>query len=297
MTHKSGVLSVFVFLQFFLAGCAPDYKLDDMKSITPKGSAFYRALHGEYVKLADIEASRPDMPDAYQYADRAVKSAQGGPQNPEAIGKRELPKGKVHLLQNARDRLTSALVAGGRKKAPRDSAHAQAMFDCWMEEQEENYQPKDIAKCRKAFEKSLSKVMAALEKKPEAKQMAKAEPMAKPAPKPAPPPRSFIVFFDWDKAKFRTDVQRIIEEAIGYAGRNQMLRVNLTGHADRTGSPRYNLALSQRRAKAVKVAFMKAGFMAGDISVVGRGESRPLVPTADGIREPRNRRVEIVLSQ
>ncbi len=117
----------------------------------------------------------------------------------------------------------------------------------------------------------------------------------KPKPKPAPPAplRSYIVFFDWDKADIRADAQMVLVAAAAYAKRRGLVRVNLTGHADLSGKTGYNMRLSLRRAQAVRVAFIKLGISASDISLVGRGESQPLVATADGVREPRNRRVEI----
>jgi hypothetical protein len=73
--------------------------------------------------------------------------------------------------------------------------------------------------------------------------------------------------------------------------------VTATGHADRSGPEGYNMALSLRRANAVKNSLVRNGVPAASIAVVGRGESQPLVPTADGVREPQNRRVEIVVGQ
>ena len=120
-------------------------------------------------------------------------------------------------------------------------------------------------------------------------------PVAKPAPPPPPPPapRSFIVFFDWDRSDIRPDAQRVLEAAAAHYKNRGLVRVNLTGHADRSGPARYNMGLSLRRAQAVKAAMVKLGVSANNISLVGRGESEPLVATADGVREPRNRRVEI----
>ncbi|MDY0240902.1 MAG: OmpA family protein, partial [Rhodospirillaceae bacterium] len=57
----------------------------------------------------------------------------------------------------------------------------------------------------------------------------------------------------------------------------------------------YNMALSLRRANAVKAELVKLGIPANEISVVGKGKADPLVPTADGVREPQNRRVQINL--
>jgi outer membrane protein OmpA-like peptidoglycan-associated protein len=72
-------------------------------------------------------------------------------------------------------------------------------------------------------------------------------------------------------------------------------RITATGHADTSGPENYNMALSLRRANAVKDALVREGVPATAIAVIGRGESQPLVPTADGVREPQNRRVEIVV--
>jgi flagellar motor protein MotB len=71
--------------------------------------------------------------------------------------------------------------------------------------------------------------------------------------------------------------------------------IDVTGHADRAGGDAYNMALSLRRANMVKDQLVREGIAANQITVVGRGESQPLLPTADGVREPQNRRVEIVL--
>ena len=74
-----------------------------------------------------------------------------------------------------------------------------------------------------------------------------------------------------------------------------MTRIELAGHADRSGTVRYNQALSLRRAEAVAAELIRLGVPRPRITVQGFGESRALVPTADGVREPQNRRVEIVL--
>jgi OmpA-OmpF porin, OOP family len=128
-------------------------------------------------------------------------------------------------------------------------------------------------------------------------------PAPPPAPQAAPPPpppapaiqRSFLVFFDFDRSNITQEADRVIREAAGNAKRGSVSRINVTGHADRSGPDRYNMALSMRRADAVKAVLIREGVPADQITVVGRGETQPLVPTADGVREPQNRRVEIVL--
>jgi outer membrane protein OmpA-like peptidoglycan-associated protein len=118
------------------------------------------------------------------------------------------------------------------------------------------------------------------------------------APPPAPPPapkKNYLVFFDFDRSNITADAQRVIEEAATAAKAGNVARIQLTGHTDRSGSDAYNLALGTRRGDAVKQALIRLGIPAASIAVISRGESQPLVPTADGVREPQNRRVEIML--
>ena len=122
-----------------------------------------------------------------------------------------------------------------------------------------------------------------------------AAPAPAPAPVAAPIQRNFLVFFDWDKADITAEAQRVIQQAAASAKAGNVARITLTGHADRSGPERYNQKLSERRAAAVKAELVKQGIAANQIVTIGKGETQPLVPTADGVREPQNRRVEIVL--
>ena len=128
---------------------------------------------------------------------------------------------------------------------------------------------------------------------------APAAPMAPvPAPTPAAQPapaRTYLVFFDFDRADLTDRARQIIAEAAQNSARVQTTRIEVAGHADRSGSPQYNQRLSQRRADAVAAELGRLGIARSAISVQAFGESRPLVATADGVREPQNRRVEIVL--
>ncbi|MDB5359162.1 MAG: hypothetical protein JWO51_459, partial [Rhodospirillales bacterium] len=74
-----------------------------------------------------------------------------------------------------------------------------------------------------------------------------------------------------------------------------MTQINVTGHTDTVGSAKYNQALSERRAAAVKQQLITDGVPSAEIATSGVGKSGLLVPTADGVREPQNRRAEIVL--
>jgi OOP family OmpA-OmpF porin len=123
-------------------------------------------------------------------------------------------------------------------------------------------------------------------------------PVAQAAPAPAVAPqiaRTYLVFFDWDRADLTDRARQIIAEAAQNSTRVQTTRIEVAGHADRSGSPQYNQRLSQRRADVVAAELDRLGVARSAIMVQAFGESRPLVPTADGVREPQNRRVEIVL--
>jgi OmpA-OmpF porin, OOP family len=120
-----------------------------------------------------------------------------------------------------------------------------------------------------------------------------------PAPPPPPPPMaaapSFMVFFDWDRSNLSAQALSTIKQAAGAYKTKGNARITATGHTDKSGPEAYNMALSLRRANTVKDALVREGVPATAIAVVGRGESQPLVQTADGVREPQNRRVEIVI--
>ena len=249
-------------------------------------SDFTKALTKDYFAQARVQ---------YYYShDRfAVKAREADkgknvlPDDPAKAKK--LPSSAKGELTEAHGRLMAALNGGFREQNPKQASKAQTSFDCWLWAVIEKDE-KCIGKCKRAFEKAM-----AAWKPPAPPPPPPPAPVAKPMPKPAPPPppRSFIVFFDWDRAAIRPDAQRILEAAASYSKQRGLSKVNLEGHADRSGKANYNMGLSKRRADAVKAALVKLGLLAGNISVTARGESEPLVSTADGVREPRNRRVEI----
>ncbi len=123
-----------------------------------------------------------------------------------------------------------------------------------------------------------------------------------PAPTPAPAPipiaqpaRSFLVFFDWDKATLTDRARQIVAEAAASATKVQYTRIEVNGYTDTSGSAKYNMGLSIRRAEAVAAELVHDGVPKAAISIQGFGQTRLLVPTADGVREPQNRRVEIII--
>jgi len=120
--------------------------------------------------------------------------------------------------------------------------------------------------------------------------------VAPPAP-PAPPivqRRVFLVFFDWDRATITREGMRVVEQAAAAFRSGAPVQIQVTGYTDASGSVGYNQRLSERRANAVAGALERLGVPRNEMAVSGRGKNDQRVPTADGVREPQNRRVEIV---
>jgi len=119
-------------------------------------------------------------------------------------------------------------------------------------------------------------------------------PVAAVAPAPVAM-RSYLVFFDWNRSDLTDRARQIIAEAAQSRMNQQVTRIDVNGFADRSGSAQFNEVISLRRAEAVAAELLRRGVPRNEIVTRGFGEANPLVPTADGVREPQNRRVEIML--
>ncbi len=127
-----------------------------------------------------------------------------------------------------------------------------------------------------------------------------------PPPPPAPaqaqtmapavqPTSTYLVFFDWDRADLTARARQIVAQAAQASTHVQSTRIEVNGYTDLSGTAAYNQRLSVRRAQSVEAELVRDGVNRGEISIHGYGESNPLVQTAAGVREPQNRRVEIIL--
>ncbi len=261
-------------------------------------SAFDTALYGEYVNRANNEYGEADYMNADWFAMKAYRVTTGELVQPDNLANRTVPAGQLRQATNLGYRLTKALDASARTKVPQAAAHAQMLYDCFLEESEENIQPKDIAACRNELEGVLIELEAAV-----------APPYVRrpppPAPKPAPAKRAmpapakipgpFWVYFDFDKSDINPAARSVIQEAVSAIVIHNPSRVALEAHADRAGGNEYNFRLSVSRAKAVTDALVRAAIPVSKISMDSLGETKPRVPTADGTREEENRVVVIRL--
>lgn len=122
-------------------------------------------------------------------------------------------------------------------------------------------------------------------------------PVAQPVPAAPPPPAplTYIVFFNLNSAALTPQGHDVVAAAAAAFQQNGRTQIKLTGYTDTSGSSRYNLALSRARAETVRRTLIALGVPDTDIGVAWEGEADPRVPTPNGVREPQNRRVEIVI--
>lgn len=254
------------------------------------GGAYNAAAHEMYTDLGDAERAEMDWRDSENFYSKAMEAAGGGKVMPYEMSFRDSPADKVDELTAARNRITAALSAGAAEQVPVLAATAVTQWDCWFQEQEENHQPKDIAACRDGFMKAMAEIDQAMAPKPQ----------AQPAPAPAAQPRApdidgiYIVYFDFDSAVLTAEARTTLDKAVADFRAARVPALEIKGHADRSGSADYNEKLSMRRAEAVGAYMGRAGVPVNLMRTSAFGESLPLVPTADGVREQRNRRVEVV---
>lgn len=272
-------------LAALLAGCAGGAPLqanyEAAQRTTPRGSEFNRYLHADYLALADAERAEYDWRDGDRFARKALAAAEDQEVAPDAFYERRLPVLAGAELKAARKQLTDALEAGGRKRAPRDSASAQTSFDCWMQEQEEAHQADDIDACRDRFYTALAKVQRRV-----------GLPVAA---APAKLGETFVVYFDIGSDKLTDQSVATVRSAAAAKSALMASKLVVSGHADTLGGAEANLELSKRRAEVVRQLLLSAGIKAEEVSAAEYGETRPRVETADEQARRENRRVEINL--
>jgi len=255
---------------------------------TSANTAFNNALSTDYATLKEAEGSEGDRDDAAHFDVKSKAAAANRVVGPDAMSSRKIAKDKQGDLAEARGRLVAARQGGFMDSHPKQLARAQAMWDCWLQEQEEEYQLLHIEQCRVGFERAMAQL------KPAEKPVAKPAPA--PAPTPAPEDRSFVVYFDFDKSKLSGDAQKTIQAAVREALSRNNGNVSIAGHTDRAGSAEYNLGLAERRSSAVAKAMETGGVANGNITTSYFGENINAVKTPDGQRQLANRRAEIIVS-
>ena len=261
-------------------------KAEDMK---PGEDKFLSGLHAEYIALAKAEDDEFDFLDADHFASKAIKVGGGTAVGPDGIKSRKLPAGTAAALKAAEKRLNKVLKSGAANYAPQQMAKAQAMYDCWLQEQEEGHQPNDIRACRIAYLDAMDVVDGA-------KPMPAAAKPKKKKKKKAPFLGPFYIYFPFDVSDpedpFNDEILSLVVSTAKKVG-DKFIQV--TGHTDRAGNSKYNMVLSKKRSISVKAALIERGVNAKRMNVFYLGEESPATATKDGVRSDNNRRVEIVI--
>jgi OmpA-OmpF porin, OOP family len=110
-----------------------------------------------------------------------------------------------------------------------------------------------------------------------------------------PRPVTFILYFIESTDQFTPESQALVDQVLLAIASRPAPELTVAGHTDTLGSAQYNDALSLRRAERVRVLLIARGIAPDSIRAVGRGMRELRVPTAAGVAEPRNRRVEITV--
>ncbi|MBE0531765.1 MAG: OmpA family protein [Rhodospirillales bacterium] len=275
-------------LPVMLLGACATERVPQMNTVNMSGDDFNRNLARNYKDFANFEAYEMyDWTDAVLYADKAMAANAGKPPAPDDLSTRNIKGAEVAELRTGRARLVQALANGAAQRTPVNAARAQADFDCWAEQQEEGWQFEHIAACKDAFNRSMLATETAMAPAPVPAPVAQAAPAAA-----GPGPRPYLVYFDWDKSEIKPEGYTVLDQ-VAQRIRTTGFNVYLVGHADTSGPNDYNMALSERRAEAVKEYLLAKGIGPSTISTKWVGENDPLIATLDDVREAKNRWVAI----
>ncbi len=272
-----------------------DTRTEDQAALDATGStAFNMALNEGYIELSDDRSdawTEPnwDFNDGELFKWKARSAARNVNVLAENSKDRDLSDAQRAEFDAAAERMHRAFERGGRFEAPKDAATAQVKYDCWMEAAEEG-RADDAAACKQAFEDAMNEVEHFANY-----QLTEVVYFEREQAAAAPAPRSFLVYFDFDKSDIRPEGDRIIAEVIEVASADESLTIKVVGHADTSGAVDYNQALSERRTNGVIGALIDGGVNRARIVGEGVGETAPLVSTGDGVREQGNRVAEIDL--
>lgn len=277
-----------------LYGCANS--LDNLQRLSPEAHDFQSALAKEYLALAEAEASQYDWLKAHYFADKGLSALEGHPVLPERYQDWDVDPNEHSVLTQARLYLEGLLENPlARKRFYNPLAKAQVLHDCWLEQKEEGWQEGDIAYCREEFYDVVDRLYVSITPEPTG-QLVSAQDNKNDAIAPLlPSPLYRKVYFAHDSAA----ISQVYKQKMAYFAQQIKEQsgydITINGHADRSGEEEYNLKLSLRRAKVVREKLTKEGLNKNVIALFAFGETRPLVPTKDGVREQENRVAEIIV--
>ncbi len=264
-------------------------EIDALNEAQPVGSPFTQALANEYKTFSNNQLEEMmDYPDALHFARKGLAASSGEAVMPEPVSDWNLAEEHIKELGAARGRLIVTFDLGAREIAPATAALTQAKFDCWIEQQEENWKSDEALSCKKDYLEAIAELEGLVQQAPQP-----IEPVAEePAPM-VPEEAMYLVFFNWDSHELSSGAISVLDAVALEVAKNPPSRVNVYGHADTSGAADYNKKLAFKRANAVRDALIQRGVPADILVVDSRGENELLVQTSDDVREPANRRANI----
>lgn len=280
-----------------LAGCSGFKSHSEVEALNEAkavGSPFTQALSKEYRDLANREQNTEfDYADALHFARKGLATSAGEIVLPEPVSDWNLKPEHIEELNSARAQLMIALDRGAREVSPEQAAKAQARFDCWIEQQEENWQKEDIKSCKQEFIDAMTTLGGAVAAPVQNDMMPPVTAEVAPNGAMAPEAAKYLVFFDFDASKVDAGGASVIDSVAAEIKKQSLKAVNVVGFTDTSGTKKYNKRLSAKRANAVRDALVARGVDANLLMVDSKGEDNLMVPTADEVREPANRRAEV----
>jgi len=289
-------------MALFLTACGATFDSEALRHQNDDRGSFAAELGNAYKKFALAEIDQmADWIDGAHFGKKAQLAFADKTPKPEPVENWWLTKDQKQILGDARKRLILSLDRHSKQQIPRVAAQAQVNFDCWIEQQEENWQTKDIEKCRLGF-------YAAVERLEEVAALAGSRymPISNQArfiparqtlidSRSEHETRSYTLYFTLDKSELDVSGKRQIDRVVQDYRGGSPVTILLAGHTDRSGKQPYNLNLSRLRSEAVRRHLIERGIPVQMIEAHAFGESRPRKPTGDGKKEPLNRRVEITV--
>lgn len=272
-----------------LAACDSGGSLTELRHAQPATDPYQAALADNYAQLSAVKYAKEEWATSQFFADKGLMANRGQQVDPEDPANWSIAPAVANTLNSSREKLIDAVEAN-RSTQPALTAQAVVAYDRWVEAVANNPSADEIDAAGAAFQSSLAKLTQV-----QAAQPGTNAPVSEPGVKQNK--TTTILYFPFDSDHLGSTAKTAINKLSANIKAAGNVNVNINGHADRAGTEAYNQDLSERRAKFVERALKETGVPAGILHYFAFGESDPAVPTADGVREPKNRRVEIFIEQ
>ncbi len=287
-------LGINIIIMSYLVSCSASYdRLTKLEKNSP--NSFQEYLLDEYKIKAIYEAEEMhDWNSAKFYSEKALRSIDSEDIYPEKTSYWKLPKESISELETAYESLL-LIYEDAKLVDPYNLAKSIVSLDCWFEQQEEVWQTWDIEKCKSDFLNSMHKIYNRIvenNKDNKINLKLNKKDKATVVTKNKNDEILQIIYFDFDKSELSKTSIETIKTFIN-KNRNEINEYLIIGHTDTKGTKEYNKNLSIERAKFVKNLLLEYEIENSKVKIFGSGEESLAIDTADEIKHPANRRVEI----